>query len=140
MDAAIMVSAAIGYWLGGQLFAKFGYVTVYVVALTCHVIAFLYGVFYLKESRLKRLEPDVKPEKEQEKPEKKEEPPQKSKTKLYHIFRLRNLVESFSVLTHKRANGLRHVVVLMVLLFGASSIVRAGTGIVSMTYARKKFT
>ena len=119
LDAGLFLACALGVFLGGHIYAACGYVTIYVIAFSCHLIGFLYGVFYLKESRTQEYETKLKP-------------------KVCYIFQLKNILQSFKVMKVKRRNGLRHIINLNILLFGAYSIVAAGS-VIDPLYARKKF-
>ena len=55
-------------------------------------------------------------------------------------FSLSHIKESFSVAFKRRQGGIRHVVIILISLFGLNSFANNGISNVNIQYARAKFT
>ena len=55
-------------------------------------------------------------------------------------YSLNHIKESFGVAFKSRPGGIRHVVIILIFLFGFNTFANVGISSVNVTYARKKFT
>ena len=55
------------------------------------------------------------------------------------VFSFTNIKSSFAVALKKREGGMRHIVIILVLLFGLYGFASNGIGAITVNYIRKKF-
>jgi MFS family permease len=155
VDFVFFSGMAIGSGISGKIFVKFGYIAIYSIGGVLQVLAILYAVFFVKESKLIRAEmgldktAEVDSETVSKTAEVDSETASKTASKEANedegrpgccsIFSLHHIKESFGVAFKKRPGGVMHVVVMLILLFGLYGFANNGIGAVNITYARGKF-
>ena len=116
MDGMLVVGEMIGSFINGYIFASFGYYGSFGSALACYTLAFLIVLFTVKNIRIGQ-----------------------QKENKNGVFNMKNVLESFKVLTKKRAGSMRHIVIILVICFQLSSFSWHGTSSVDYLYVRRKF-
>ena len=114
-------------------FSSFRYEAIYGIALSSHVLAILYGVFFIKDTK-KVLQQQRSVIAEQSSEESAEESKGSS---FKDLFSLSHIKESFMTAFRKREGGLRHIVVILILTFGISGIAAAAGSQVSKSNSRR---
>ena len=133
MDGSLFLAMSIGFGVSGQIYVASGYVAIYSISLTGAILAFLYGAVFLKNSvkrKARKVELGKISEEESKEPEK--------GPGLKELCNLRHIADSFIVAFKRREGGMRHVVLILVALFGLHSVVN-GSNTIDYSYARNKF-
>ena len=117
MDGMLAAGGTIGGFVNGYIFASLGYYGSFGSALTCYTLAF--GIVFFKLQNIK-----IYQEKETNNP----------------VFDMKNVSESFKVLTKRRPESMRHIVIILVVCFQISSFSWYGTyGPTDYLCVRRKF-
>jgi len=153
VDFVLFVALSIGSGVSGEIASHFGYEVIYAIGGTFQLLAILYAIFFVKESKeirayrnmessdsntnssstdkssttIDSAEKSITPE------------PEKKSFGFGNIFNLNHIKESFGVAFKRRPGGIRHVVIIMISLFGLYSFANNGASSINIQYARKKF-
>ncbi len=129
--------------MSGKIFTRFGYEAIYGSACCLQILAIVYASLFVKESKdLKAYKQTTtnNSESEETTQDSSEENDTKESNKWLRRFGCTHLAESFNVAFKKRPGGVRHVVIILISLFGLYSFANNGVSSINIQYARKKFT
>lgn len=139
VDFVFFTGLAIGSGVSGKIYTNFGYVAIYAPAAILQILAIVYALIFVKETHV------LKAQKEgfvQNSNSNSEEQPASSSSNndvsLKKIFSLNHAKESFGVAFRKRQGGVRHIIIILISLFGLYSFANGIIG-VNNQFARKRF-
>merc|ERR1711892_912944 len=115
-DGTAAVTRTVGNFINPYIYAALGYYGSFGLGAACHLLAGIVAFFTIKN----RKNPDY----------------EGSKTKL---FDLKNVLESFKVLTKPRPENMRHIVIILVVCFQIMMLGLSGAYSVEYLYIRRKF-
>lgn len=147
IDMFFSSAATLSMGVSGIILINCGYISIYAISTSFFCVALLYCLLIVKESKqlgnekdFKHIQDEVARKKAiQDAQKKKEELDQKSTfSKIKLIFNLKNIKQSFSTALKKRQHGMRHIICLLILMYGLFGMAN-GVGGVANQYARKKF-
>ena len=116
LDGMFSVAETIGGFVNGYIFASLGYYGSFGIASGCYLIGAMIIFFTVHDNKSK------------------DEQERKAK-----VIDLKNVLESFKVLSKPRVHGLRHIVVILVICFQIGMFGFAGASYVDYLYIRRKF-
>lgn len=133
----MLVAFTIGLSVSGVLFVEAGYVANYSLQIGCLCLALIYGLTMLKDSfALKELK--AKKAEALSKVAGVSEAVPVKRPGLKQIFNPKHVLQSFKVALKKREGGIRHVVIILILMFFLYSVA-GGVATIEYSYARIKF-
>ena len=115
MDGMSSVSETIGSYINGYLYAELGYYGSFGFASACFLLGLVIVFFTVHNKR------DTE-----------------NKETKTNVLDLKNVLESFKVLSKPRAENLRHIVIILVICFQVGMF-SGGTYYIDYLYVRKKF-
>ena len=133
------------FWISGvsaEIYTRYGYEAIYGSACGFHILAITYALLFVKNTQQIKEELGLidnssinsnKSDSESLKSRK------DSKTNIGSIFSLDHVIESFGVAFRRRPGGVRHVVIILISLFGLYSFANNGISSINNQYARAKF-
>lgn len=146
LDFVFYSGLAAGEGVSGEISARFGYEAIYGLGATFQCLAIGYCFFFVKESRNTQPTKDnystianKSPSKGSTEEQNLNETEIRS-TSPTSFFSLTHIKESFGVAFKSRPGGIRHVVIILIFLFGFNTFANVGISSINVTYARKKFT
>ena len=130
----------IGSGVSGKVKTAYGYEAIYGTAAVFHILAMVYGFFFIKDSHYIRSRKGMMPNNSSAAELTKENSSKTAAPKVNFsaIFNLRNIIESFKVAFRKREGGIRHIVIILMGLFGMYQFSN-GIANININYAKKKF-
>jgi len=143
-DFTFLGAMSIGMGISGKINTAYGPAAIYVTGCVCQSLALLYAIFCVKEYKLPNENPDNGIERKQSLPVSTQLCQQKTihsdkKASLSSIMNLKYPKESLCAIFKKRDGGVRHVVVMLVFLFGLYALQCMGVKMISLSYARNEF-
>lgn len=140
MDAIFSLALTLGLKLSGVLLSL-GFAPIYGLSIGLEVVGLLYGLIFLKNSlKIRRAKEAAMQGMTLE--EYLETHPDKDKNKrkgVAGICDFSHVVASFKCMFKRRELHMRHVVVMLVVMFGLYSVISAGAQTIDYSYIRKKF-
>ena len=129
-----------GSGVSGKIQTAFGFEAIYGSAAVLHVLAMAYGFFFLKDSHyIKKRKGMPTNSSDTDLTTTGNSPSQESKPiRIGDIFNFRNIIESFKVAFRKREGGIRHIVIILIALFGMYNFSN-GISNININYAKKRF-
>jgi PCFT/HCP family folate transporter-like MFS transporter 1/3 len=116
MDGMFSVAETIGSFINGYVYAALGYYGSFGIASACYMLG-LVTVFFTVHNKKNPDENGTKPK----------------------ILDVRNVLESFKVLSKPRAGSMRHIVIILVICFQIGMFGMGGASYVDYLYLRRKF-
>jgi MFS family permease len=116
MDGMMSVAATIGGFINGYLYAELGYYGSFGCASACFLLGLVIVFFTVKNQR------DTN----------------KKNTKT-SVLDMKNVLESFKVLSKPRPESMRHIVIILVACFQIGRFAYHGASYVDYLYVRRKF-
>ena len=140
LDGLFPIGFYIGMALSGIVKKKIGFLANFGFGMGGALIAMLWTIFILKDSR-KMRPPEVQEEIDRKKKqlEESEIPAKKQKGKLASLFDVRNLKKSFTTAFKKRAHGIRPYIITLIIIFVLEIFLSQGRGQTMFLYLRKEF-
>ena len=137
----VLNSYFLGSGVSGKVKNAYGYETIYATAAVFHILAMLYGFFFIKDSHQIRKRKEMMSSNSSAAELTKENSPEPPAPKLNFlaIFNFRNIIESFKVAFRRREGGVRHIVIILITLFGMYNFSN-GISNININYAKKKFS
>ena len=133
IDFVFFTGMSLGSGISGKINTKFGYEAIYGSACILQILAMLYAIIFVKDtSKIKK-----ETRENSETPLEKEEKSKKQAT-LSQIFSFKHIRESFGVAFKSRQGGVRHVILILISMFGLYTVAN-GISNINIQYARAKF-
>ena len=119
--------------VSGKISTRFGYGAIYGTAGVLQFLALTYAIFFVKESTdIRDYKGMTSADSNGDKKKEKRTPSCQS------IFS--TMAQSFGVAFQKRDGGLRHIVIILIALFGLYGFANNGISSINIQYARARFT
>lgn len=135
IDGFFFLSLSLGNGVSGIILTELGYTAIYSIAIGSHTVALIYCVVVMKDSRKQRDRRLQKMVKGDEKNIIEKEQADKQPNSM---FSLENIKHSFGAALKKRPNGMRHIIILLIVIYGeygfANNVYQLNN-----QYSRKKF-
>ena len=116
MDGMFAIAETIGSYINGYLYAALGYYGSFGCASACYLLGFVIVLFTVENKKIS----------------------EEKKTKT-NAFNMKNVLESFKVLSKPRPENMRHIVILLVVCFQIWNFSIGGTSYIDYLYVRRKF-
>ena len=128
--------------MSGKIFTRFGYAAIYGSACVLQVLAITYAILFVKESKHIRRHKGMQSSssiKSSSKADLEHANQNEVKPSCASIFSCGHMKQSFGVAFKKRDGGYRHIVIILISLFGFYSLANNGIGTINIPYARARF-
>ncbi|XP_059079164.1 lysosomal proton-coupled steroid conjugate and bile acid symporter SLC46A3-like [Tigriopus californicus] len=137
LDGLFPIGFFTGLSISGVIKKKWGFIPNFALGMGAAILAVIYTMFFLKDSRLNRPE-EVKQSVDLSK-SKDEGPPKLKRFFCAEMFDLNNLKAAFHATFHKRDHGLRPYLILLMVTFILEIFMSHGRGPTMFLYIRKEF-
>lgn len=139
LDGLFPIGFFTGMSVSGVIKKKWGFIPNFALGMGAAILAVLYVIFFLKDSRHNRPD-EVKKTASLPKSKEKDNGTKLKRSICAEIFDVENLKASFGATFHKRDHGLRPYLILLVGIFILEIFMTHGRGPTMFLYLRKEFS